>query len=422
MSRKKTMNDCAKIDVVVIGAGVAGLCTVVKLARMGIKVALIESNNVAADGPSTRNEGWLHHGTYHAQSIADRATAITVAQRCIAGTEWIKAIAPFAIEPATPSIALLRDSTRRAETEDRWREAGVHAELLTARRVNSLATNVKKGFAYAYRVRDCAVNTPLLYRTILSDAVRMGVKYLPDTRLAFVNPTTASILTSGRRRGTIEATLFVHTTGYKTAEYFESEFGSKVPLRFYKSHLIDMPRLSSANVFYLDPGQAGIMSHETECGWRSTVGLNDDAIRLRRPEFTTVPGRVKECRAAIGRLLSKVPAPRDRQVRACIKVDFDPAVAHSGPGDAARPLWDRSLNVQIYQPKGLQSHIIALPGKMTEAPCLADELTRIVARYVPDRRIANRPYDPATTLEYGADWSMPWTRLATPAARISQGG
>jgi L-2-hydroxyglutarate oxidase LhgO len=58
-----------KFDVVVVGAGAAGLMTAQKLSQLGMSVALIEQKPTVASGPSTRNEGWLHRGTYHAASI-----------------------------------------------------------------------------------------------------------------------------------------------------------------------------------------------------------------------------------------------------------------------------------------------------------------------------------------------------------------
>lgn len=77
------MRKSISVDVAIVGAGVAGLMLTKKLSDLGFKVALIEKSSCVADGPSTRNEGWLHRGTYHAASIQDRSSAVQVARRCI---------------------------------------------------------------------------------------------------------------------------------------------------------------------------------------------------------------------------------------------------------------------------------------------------------------------------------------------------
>src|SRR5689334_3121047 len=102
-----------RTEVVVVGAGVAGLMLFKKLATLGVSTLLVEKLPLAANGPSTRNEGWLHRGTYHATSIRDRGQAIQVAQRCIYGFEQIRAYAPECLEETTTSsIAVLRDTSR----------------------------------------------------------------------------------------------------------------------------------------------------------------------------------------------------------------------------------------------------------------------------------------------------------------------
>jgi L-2-hydroxyglutarate oxidase LhgO len=65
-----------------------------KLGYLGFSIVLVEQEEQFAGGASTRNEGWLHRGTYHANSIKDKNTAIQVARRCIYGYEQISKYAP----------------------------------------------------------------------------------------------------------------------------------------------------------------------------------------------------------------------------------------------------------------------------------------------------------------------------------------
>jgi glycine/D-amino acid oxidase-like deaminating enzyme len=74
-------SDLKNTDIVVVGAGITGLLAARGFARLGISVTVIEQDNNLSSGATTRNEGWLHHGTYHAVSISDRTVAMSVAKR-----------------------------------------------------------------------------------------------------------------------------------------------------------------------------------------------------------------------------------------------------------------------------------------------------------------------------------------------------
>lgn len=62
--------------VLVVGAGIAGLTIAYKLAQHGLNPTIIDSSDYVADGSTIRNEGWLHAGTFHAQSISDPEQAL----------------------------------------------------------------------------------------------------------------------------------------------------------------------------------------------------------------------------------------------------------------------------------------------------------------------------------------------------------
>jgi hypothetical protein len=84
-------------------------------------------------------------------------------------------------------------------------------------------------------------------------------------------------------------------------------------------------------------------------------------------------------RKGIGRI---IPSWRDTAAVdiACVKVDL------VEQGDAAR-----SLNVAIREP--VPGHIVALPGKLTETPYLADALVAMIHNDVEDKLISDRPCD-----------------------------
>ncbi len=70
-------------DITVVGGGIAGLWTAKELLERGYSVSLVEKSNALAAGATTRNEGWLHAGTYHSVAIDDERDAEQVTARTI---------------------------------------------------------------------------------------------------------------------------------------------------------------------------------------------------------------------------------------------------------------------------------------------------------------------------------------------------
>lgn len=126
-------------DVAVIGGGFAGLLVADRLSTLGYRVAVCEQSPRLLAGTSSRNEGWLHAGTYHATSISDEAEAVAVAKRCLMGWREYRARFPHAVETAShPAVAVVPE-VRVAEVEQRWELAGVAFNRLS----NSAVSPVK---------------------------------------------------------------------------------------------------------------------------------------------------------------------------------------------------------------------------------------------------------------------------------------
>ena len=64
----------------IVGAGISGLMIAYRLAQYGIRPIVVESAEFVATGATTRNQGWLHAGTFHAQSISDPTLAAQVSR------------------------------------------------------------------------------------------------------------------------------------------------------------------------------------------------------------------------------------------------------------------------------------------------------------------------------------------------------
>lgn len=361
-------------DVTVVGAGVAGLMLTQKLAELGLQTALVEQEERVAGGPSTRNEGWLHRGTYHATSIADRSMAIQVARRCIYGHEQIKGFAPEAIEDVdTSSFAVVKDPERVSEITSRWDEAGVQYRRILPKNLLAAEPNLSiDDISEAFQAGDLGINTRLLYRKILTASARAGATVFTGSKLVMRDRDDVEVVQRGAHIP-IDSSLFVYTAGYGVRDLLGTNLGVDIPLRYWKSHLMIFPRLTKSSVFCLDPKEAAMMNHDEY----SIVGLNEDASRCEHPDYDVVSQAAENVQSATERLFKKVG---DGVAVACIKTDLVEKTATA-----------RSLNISVSEP--VQDHICVLPGKMTEAPYVTDVVTRMVYNRINDRVVALRPMD-----------------------------
>jgi glycine/D-amino acid oxidase-like deaminating enzyme len=368
-----------KVQVAVVGAGVTGLMLSQKLSQHGFKVLLIERGDQLSGGPSTRNEGWLHRGTYHAVSIQDPEKARCVAQRCIHGYNQIKHYAPAACDEIhQPVFAFTFRDRQISDIKERWASAGVKYEQVEFTELKrNIPELVLEDAAGVFRVRDISINTRVLYRKLLNECERLGVIVRYGTTISFKDSEHA-VLRRGDRVEELNADIFCYASGYTTRELFRKEFGVEIPMRFFKSHLLNLPRLASCGLFCLDPHEAAVMNH----GQVSIVGLNEDAQLCEDPSFEPDPDRVANIEEA-ARKLFHIPSNIAKKSTACVKVD----VSHNA--DARR-----SLDVVSFQPLiDNERHLCILPGKMTEAPFITDQITRVICDQIDDSRIALRPCD-----------------------------
>lgn len=372
-------------DVVLIGGGVTGLMAAQKLSDLGMSVAVVEKQQVLASGPSTRNEGWLHRGTYHAASIKDRSSAVQVARRCIYGHEQFKRFAPEAIEGSdVRPFALVRNGSSVDEVLSRWEEADVQYRPVSHAQAKSVLPDTRLDDAAAiFEVADVSINTRLLYRKLFSLAQKAGCKFYLGNEVERFNGAEAILRDHAGKPTVIEARKFIYSTGTGAKTLFHGIHQIDLPIRYWKSHLVVTQRLAGPGIFYLDPHEAAMMHH----GDVSIVGFNEDALLCAEPSYDVLPDRALNLRNGIQRLF---PAwDGDGMDIACVKVDFVADVRAA-----------RSLNIAISEP--IPGHILVLPGKMTEAPFLTDALASYLHNHLDNPSIALRPCDefvPATSMK-----------------------
>jgi len=365
-----------KYDIALIGGGITGLMAAQKLCDLGMRVALIEQHNTLASGPSTRNEGWLHRGTYHAASIKDRRTAIQVARRCIYGHKQLRRFAPEAIEDdGVAPYAMIRDKNRIDEVTSRWDEAEVRYKPVTINAIKNLAPGTDLDRAAAiFEVGDVSLNTRLLYRKLYTLARKAGCVFLMGYQIIKIDGQLA-VFSNNDEQVTLEARKFVYSAGTGTKDIFRTHHDIELAIRYWKSHLVVTQRLSKVGLFYLDSHEAAIMHH----GDTSIIGLNEDALLCTKPSYDVLPDRAANLKNAIRRIYPEWDANKSIDI-ACTKVDLVTDLSES-----------RSLNIAITEP--ITGHVCVLPGKMTEAPYLTDILTAYLHDHLDNPAISLRPCD-----------------------------
>lgn len=366
-----------RYDVVLIGGGIAGLMAAHKLCDLGMRVALIERQSTLASGPSTRNEGWLHRGTYHAASIKSRGNAVQVARRCIYGHEQLRRFCPEAVEDGDRRpLVMIRDAGMVDEVISRWSEAEVQCRPITREAAQTLAPDADFQRASAiFEANDVSLNTRLVYRKLFALAGKSGCDFYIGNQIDRIDGQVATVTGADGDKLRLEARKFVYSAGTGTKSLFERFHAIDLPIRFWKSHLVITKRLAPVGVFFVDAHEAAMMHH----GAVSIVGLNEDALLSAEPSYDVIAERAANVRRAIARIFPSWDDAAAIEV-ACTKVDL-----------VADPSGARSLNIAVVEPK--DGHICVLPGKMTEAPYLTDVLVSYLHQRLEGPPISLRPCD-----------------------------
>ncbi len=368
-------------DVVVVGSGVAGLMTTVKLARLGLHVALVEQKDQFSAASSTRNVGWVHSGAYHAGSVQERDEAVTVARHCAFGMQQIRAHYPEVIENyGIASHAVIKNPNNIDEIKSRWFEAGVQVReisLKTAEQQHPGSTIAES--AAVFEVGDLSIHTRMFYHRLIAEARLYGVEMVCGARVQrLVSGEYAEALRISLPSSeviTIVAKVFIYATGHGTRQLVKSLTGIDLPVRLWKSQMLLVERISQSNVFHTDLDEVAVIHHRNI----SIVNLSNDAVPVNRPSYSLNQEGIAKIKAGLLRFLPNWQGAI-LDVVACIKTDVNE--------DKARR---RSLNVAISEPR--ENHITVMPGKMTETPYLTDLVCKMVFDRIESNTVAARPMD-----------------------------
>lgn len=371
-------------DITVVGGGIAGLWSAKELVDQGLTVDLVEKSDYLAMGATTRNEGWLHAGTYHSVAIYDQQDAQNVTARTIYGHDAIVGFAPESVEHG-PTYAFLKEDELVNTALERWDQFGIQYREVAKAKFEDEGFNVG-AISAAFEVSDKSVNSRVICSKLADYITAKGVRIFTSADFHPTSQRTADLEVDGSIHQ-LKSDLFVVTAGTGTKAIFEEITGDRFPMRYFKSHLLVTPRLSEDNFFYMDPLEAGIMSH----GGASIVGINREAVEVTVPDYEVIPATEQVVYDALTRMLPRAAQLDANQMLsvACVKADVADTFMRENT-DTSIVLQD--LNIKVFEPT--PGYVCAIPGKMTEGPALG----KAVADYVMGKEFK----DPISSVERDA--------------------
>ena len=369
------MPEKTSYDVVVIGAGFAGLMCADRISRLGYTVTIVEKAEATLAGTSSRNEGWLHAGTYHSLSVKDRPEAIAIAKRCRFGWEEIQRRFPECVEVEKGKAVAIVPGASLTETLDRWDEARVGNVVLSPSRRGELADHVRIDTdEAAFAVDDLGINTRMLAASLMAELQSRGVRIHLGASILGRTDDTLQLSTRDQAID-VRHKFIVCAAGYGT-ERACAELGlPPTQVRFWRSHLVTVPKVAPVSVFGVAAQQAAMINH----GAWSIIGFNEDATVVGAPTFDVDPVVADRLDDAVRWRFPRADMSKSQRT-ACVKVDY---ADHAG---SARSLNIRTLAVA-------DNAVVVLPGKMTEAPYSANVVANQVFTVLGQSKVTRRPMD-----------------------------
>lgn len=167
-----------EFDVIIIGGGITGAGTARDCALRGLKVLLIERNDIAT-GATGRNHGLLHSGARYA--VTDQESA----QECIKENMILRKIARHCVEETDGFFITLPedDLDYQAKFAKACISAGIRAEIIDPQEARRLEPSVNPDIIGAVRVPDGSVDPFRLTSANITDAKLHGAKVMVYTEL-----------------------------------------------------------------------------------------------------------------------------------------------------------------------------------------------------------------------------------------------
>ncbi len=367
-----------RTDVIVVGSGILGLLVAKKLGDLGQSVVLLESSSTLADGASVKNHGWLHRGSAHAVSVKDPKQAKRVVQKLTYGHEYLRSYAPESLEdPFEPVFTLTQDPETAQRAVKIWSSLGVWFEEIPREKFWEEDTGIRRDIPYfIFQSADLRINNRILLQRLASDIKDRGNLIIKNASFDYEDFEKIRVRVEGRDLR-FAADIFVYCAGVATGNLFSRLSGKELDISFWKSHLILLPRFSPFSLVSLDKDLPIIINHKET----SIVNRAYDEFPINNPDNSIVDEEVEAAFQSLVHLYPKVcPLRSQVEVTACCK----PSISASGQTR-------HSVDSQIFEP--VPNHYFVLPGKMTEAPYVSDELIQHIYCKLDFDDITPRPVD-----------------------------
>lgn len=376
--RHSELSRSFRSDVVIVGGGVMGLLTAKKLTDLGQTVTLLEESSTIAHGASIKNHGWLHRGTAHAISIKDNEQAKYVVQKLIYGYEYLKSYAQECVEePFSPVFSVTQDEKLASHAVATWDNLGVNYEKISREDFVKIDPFVNPNLPFhIFKSADLQINNRMLFQKLLTDINNKNGVVINEASYLYSDDNEIEVSSKGEIF-TVSADTFIYCTGANLKETYRKLTGRSIGVSFWKSHLVFLPRINPHSLVSLDRDQPIIINH----GETSIVNRAYDEVECEEPDYSI---NLQQVELAFDSLCNMYPCARnlksELQYIACVK----PSVHIE---DASR----HSVDSQIFEP--IPNHFFVLPGKMTEAPYVADELLHRLYQKLDFAEITPRPID-----------------------------
>lgn len=365
-------------DVVIVGSGVLGLLLAKKLGDLGQSVILLESAPTLAKGASIKNHGWLHRGSAHAVSLADSEKAGEVIKKIIYGHEYIKSYAPEVIEDPFEPIFIVTGNPDTAEkATNAWKKYGVWYEQIPNDLFYREDPNLRKDLPLnIFQSADLRINNRMLFQKLAEDIETKGNLIINNSDFEYDDFSKIKV-SSDKRKIEITSGNFIYCTGGNIAENYKKLTGDELEVALWKSHLIYLPRFSRFSLVSLDHDSPIIINH----GDVSVINRAYDEVPVDEYDTEIIFDQIDQAFESVCYFY-----PSARRLKnnlegiACIK----PSIKNIQPGR-------HSVDSQVREP--IPNHHFVLPGKMTEAPYVVDELIQRLYSKLDFHQISKRPFD-----------------------------
>ena len=192
-----------EFDVIVIGGGATGAGTARDCALRGLKVLLIERNDIAT-GATGRNHGLLHSGARYAVTDTESAS------ECIRENMTLKKIAKGCVEKTEGLFITLPedDLAYQAKFVESCHKAGINAKVIDPKEAIRMEPSVNPDLIGAVIVPDGAVDPFKLTAANMTDAKIHGAKVLTYSEVVEIlkdGDTVKGVKIRNKRTGEVDS-------------------------------------------------------------------------------------------------------------------------------------------------------------------------------------------------------------------------